>query len=124
MYRIQTKGYDKKQKTIISNDYLLPKIREQVCFQTDDIHIPEETIHYIIENYCNKEDGVRNLKRCLEIIYTKLNLYRLMKPGSNLFEEDMSIQVEFPFQVTTDIVKKLIKVDDKEKLSAMYSMYV
>jgi ATP-dependent Lon protease len=86
MYRIQTKGYDKKQKTIISNDYLLPRIREQVCFQKEDITIPEETVHYIIENYCNKEDGVRNLKRCLEIIYTKLNLYRLMKPGSNLFE--------------------------------------
>jgi ATP-dependent Lon protease len=124
MYRIQTKGYDKKQKTIISNDYLLPKIREQVCFQKEDITIPEETVHYIIENYCNKEDGVRNLKRCLEIIYTKLNLYRLMKPGSNLFEEDMSIKVEFPFEVTTDIVKKLIKIEDKEKLSAMYSMYV
>jgi len=125
MYRIQTKGYDKKQKTIISNDYLLPKIREQVCFNTDDIIIPDETIHYIIENYCHKEDGVRNLKRCLEIIYTKLNLYRLMKPGSNLFEEEMSIQVEFPYQVNIDIVKKLIKTDEKDKLmSAMYSMYI
>jgi len=125
MYRIQTKGYDKKQKTIISNDYLLPKIREQVCFHKEDIIIPDETVHYIIDHFCNKEDGVRNLKRCLEIIYTKLNLYRLMRPGSNLFEEDMSIQVEFPFQVTTDMVKKLIKVDDKDKLTAaMYSMYI
>jgi hypothetical protein len=79
----------------------------------------------MIDHFCNKEDGVRNLKRCLEIIYTKLNLYRLMRPGSNLFEEDMSIQVEFPFQVTTDMVKKLIKVDDKDKLTAaMYSMYI
>ena len=125
MYRIQTKGYDKKQKTIISNDYLLPKIREQVCFHKEDIIIPDETVHYIIDNYCNKEDGVRNLKRCLEIIYTKLNLYRLMRPGSNLFEEDMSIKVEFPFQVSTDIVKKLIKVDEKDKFAAaMYSMYI
>lgn len=125
MYRIQTKGYDKKQKTIISNDYLLPKIREQVCFNTEDIIIPDETIHYIIENYCHKEDGVRNLKRCLEIIYTKLNLYRLMKPGSNLFEEEMSIQVEFPYQVNIDIVKKLIKTEEKDKLlTAMYSMYI
>jgi hypothetical protein len=32
-----------------------------------------------------------------------------MKPGSNLFEEDMSIKVEFPFTVTKDIVDKLIK---------------
>ena len=33
----------------------------------------------------------------------------LMKPGANLFEEDMSIKVEFPFTVTKDIIDKLIK---------------
>ena len=109
MYCIETKGYDKKQKTIISTNYLLPTIRKQVCFNVDDIIIPDDTIHYIIDSYCNKESGVRNLKRCLEIIYTKLNLYRLMKPGTNLFEEDMSIEVSFPFTVTVAIVSKLIK---------------
>jgi ATP-dependent Lon protease len=123
MYRIQTKGYNQKQKTIISNQYLLPKIREQVKFEENQIIIPDETIHYIIEQHCNKEDGVRNLKRCMEIIYTKLNLYRLMKSGSNLFEEDMTLKVEFPFTVTKDIVDKLIK-RDKDHLTALYSMYV
>jgi ATP-dependent Lon protease len=123
MYRIQTKGYNQKQKTVISNDYLLPRIREQVKFESKDIIIPDQTLHYIIENHCNKEDGVRNLKRCLEIIYTKLNLYRLMRPGSNLFEEDMSLKVEFPFNVTKDIVDKLIKKTDSMS-SSLYHLYV
>jgi ATP-dependent Lon protease len=117
MYRIQTKGYNLKQKTIISNNYLLPKIREQVLFTNEDIIIPDETLHYIIDNFCNKEEGVRNLKRCLEIVYTKLNLYRLMKPGTNLFEQDMSIKVEFPFQVTKSMVDKLIKIGKEENMS-------
>ena len=112
MYRIHTKGYDRKQKIIISNNYLLPKIREQVMFDKSEIIIPDETIGYIIENHCNKEDGVRNMKRCLEIIHTKLNLYRLMKPGFNLFEEDMSLKVNFPFTITPAIVDKLIKKPD------------
>ena len=123
MYRIQTKGYNLKQKTVISNDHLLPKIREQVKFNNEEIIIPDETIHYIIDHFCNKEDGVRNLKRCLEIVHTKLNLYRLMKSDSNLFEEEMALKVEFPFTVTKDIVDKLIKVD-KGNLSTLYSMYV
>jgi ATP-dependent Lon protease len=123
MYRIQTKGYNQKQKTVIANSYLLPKIREQVRFKTEDIIIPDETEHYIIDNFCNKEDGVRNLKRCLEIIYTKLNLYRLMRPGSNLFEEDMALKVEFPFKVTKDIVDKLIKTNTSG-ISALHSLYV
>jgi ATP-dependent Lon protease len=123
MYRIKTSGYSQKQKTVITNSYLLPKIREQVKFSTEEIIIPDATVHYIIDNYCLKEDGVRNLKRCLEIIYTKLNLYRLMRPGSNLFEEDMSLKVEFPFTVTRDIVDKLVKTNKDAMSSALYSLY-
>jgi ATP-dependent Lon protease len=123
MYRIQTKGYNLKEKTVISNHHLLPKIRDQVKFSSEDIIIPDESIHYLIDHFCNKEDGVRNLKRCLEIIHTKLNLYRLMKSDSNLFEEEMSLKVEFPYTVTKDIIDKLIKVD-KGNLNTLYSMYV
>lgn len=122
MYRIHTKGYEKKQKTIIANNYLLPKIREQVKFNEEDIIIPDDTLHYIMETYCKKEDGVRNMKRCLEIIYTKLNLYRLMKPDSTLFKDKMDLKIEFPVKVTNDLVNKLIIRDEEENMSykAMY----
>jgi ATP-dependent Lon protease len=123
MYRIQTKGYDKKQKTVISNDYLLPKIREQVKFSCEDIVIPEESLQYIIETHCDKEDGVRNLKRCLEIVYTKLNLYRLMRPGSNIFEGEMALEVSFPLTVTKDVIDKLIKKERDDNM-AIRGMYV
>ena len=122
MYRIKTKGYISKEKTIIANNYLLPRIREQVRFNNEDIIIPNDVITHIIDTHCNKEDGVRNLKRCLEIIYTKLNLYRLMKPGSNLFEGEMSLTVEFPFNVTKDIVDKLIKRED-DSLATWRNLY-
>jgi ATP-dependent Lon protease len=123
MYRIQTKGYSQKQKTNITNNYLLPKIREQIKFTIEDIVIDDTVIQYIIEYYCNKEDGVRNLKRCLEIIYTKLNLYRLMRPDTNLFEEDMSLKVSFPFHVTKEIIEKLIKKTEGLNTS-LYYMYL
>jgi ATP-dependent Lon protease len=109
MYRIQTKGYEQPQKTIIANKYLLPKICDQVKFDMSDITISDDTMTYIITNYTEKEDGVRTLKRCLEIIYTKLNLYRLMKPDTNLFENEMSIKVQFPMVVTPAVVDTLIK---------------
>ena len=120
MYRIKTKGYIPKEKTIIANNYLLPRICEQVRFNEDQIIIPNDVIGHIIDTLCNKEDGVRNLKRCLEIIYTKLNLYRLMKPGSNLFEGEMSLTVEFPFHVTKEIVDKLIKREGEDERSALW----
>ena len=109
MYKITTKGYELKDKKIIANDYLIPYISQQVNFESDNIVISDEALHHIIEKYTIKEDGVRNLKRCLEIIHTKLNLFRLMKPDSVLFKEDKSLKVEFPFTVTPEIVDKLIK---------------
>jgi ATP-dependent Lon protease len=110
MYRIHTNGYAKKDKTHIAQKYLIPKIQSEVAFKPEQIIIPDETIEYIVEHHTNKEDGVRNLKRCLEIIFTKLNLYRLMKPGSKLFDKDStSIDVTFPFTVTSSVVDMMIK---------------
>ena len=110
MYRIHTNGYGKKDKTHIAQKYLIPKIQSEVAFKPEQIIIPDETIEYIVEHHTNKEDGVRNLKRCLEIIFTKLNLYRLMKPGSKLFDKDSSsIEVAFPFTVTSSVVDMMIK---------------
>ena len=123
MYKIQIKNYNKKEKTIIANDYLLPKIREQVKFNFEDIIIADDIIHYIVDNYCGKEDGVRNLKRCLEIIHTKLNLCRLVKPGSSIFEENTLTNVEFPLKITKDIIDKLIKRQDMINPSLSY-MYI
>ena len=117
MYRIQTKGYDAKEKKIICNKHLLPKIRDEVKFSEDEIIFADDVIQHIIENYTNKEDGMRNLKRCMEIIYTKLNLYRLMKPDTNLFESEMSLKVEFPFHVTKEVADKLIKMDKTINMS-------
>jgi len=101
---------------------LIPKIEKNINFQKGDIIISDEIITHICDKYTNKEKGVRNLKRALEIIYTKLNLYRLMKKGSSLFGKEETIDVKFPFTVTTQIVDKLIKFEDKNKIP--FGMYL
>jgi len=125
MYRIQTKGYESKEKIIIARDYLLPKIREQVNFADGDVIIPDDTVQYIVSSsYLTKnESGVRNLKRCLEIIHTKLNLFRLVKPESALFGKDMKMEVKFPFTVTRKDVDILIK-NEEEQNQSLLAMYV
>uniref|UniRef100_A0A6C0IBH9 AAA+ ATPase domain-containing protein n=1 Tax=viral metagenome TaxID=1070528 RepID=A0A6C0IBH9_9ZZZZ len=130
MYKIQTKGYDTKEKVVITKKYLLPKIREQVNFKEEDIIIPDETLQYIISTakFTQNEQGVRNLKRCLEIIYTKLNLFRLMKldeegDSQKILGKNNELKVTFPFTVTKPIVDKLIRGDDNQNQSLL-AMYV
>ena len=122
MYRIQTKGYDLKEKTKIARDYLIPSIKKEVNFNEDDIKINDETIKHIIDKYTEQEQGVRNLKRCLEIIHTKLNLYRLMKPENTIFEKEMKMKIEFPIEVNNEMVDKFIKLN--EETGSWRNMYM
>ena len=125
MYRIQTDGYTEKEKSVIARSHLLPKIREQVKFSEEDIVIDDDVLGFIVNEYTEKEKGVRNFKRCLEIIFTKLNLYRLMKPDTKLFgDSEVDLKVEFPMKITKDVVKKLIKKQDSLAASIMNTLYV
>jgi ATP-dependent Lon protease len=126
MYRIQTKGYDTKEKIHIARKYILPKIREQVNFDEKQVIIPDETISYIVSNtkFTQNEQGVRNLKRCLEIIHTKLNLFRLVNdPDLSIFGNKLNLKVTFPFTVTRECVDILIKCDENQNQSLL-AMYV
>ena len=124
MYCIQTKGYNPKEKITIAKNYLLPKIREQVNFKEDELIIPDETIEYLTtnKNLTKGEEGVRNLKRCLEIVHTKLNLFRLVNPENSIINKEIDLKVEFPFNVTKENVDKLIKNEEglNQSLLAMY----
>ena len=122
MYRIKTDGYTKPDKLIISKNHLIPKIEKNLNFKDGDVVFEDDIISYIIDNYTMGEKGVRNLKRCYEIIFTKLNLYRLMQKDTTLFEEKEYIDVEFPFTITTEHLGKLIK--DRDKSNVPFGMYI
>lgn len=122
MYQIKTKGYDKKEKEVIAKDYLIPNIEKNINFKEGEVTFTDDVFEHIIEKLTGNEKGVRNFKRCLEIIFSKLNLFRLMEKDTTLFEKDDFIDVEFPFEVTKDIVDKLIKQNDKETIP--FGMYM
>jgi ATP-dependent Lon protease len=116
MYKIKTTGYNTKDKTFIAQNYLIPRIRSEVAFAEGDIIIPDTVVEHIVENHTNKEAGVRNLKRCLETVHTKLNLHRLMRPGTQLFDEkEKSFEVSFPYKVSCDVVDQLIKKNESDR---------
>jgi ATP-dependent Lon protease len=122
MYRIRTKGYETNDKVIIARQHLLPKIREQVSFSETDVIIPDETIKYIINRLTKNESGVRNLKRCLETIFSKLNLFRLITPDNQMFSSDIRIPISFPMTITSKEVDAFVKSEEvSHSMLAMYT---
>lgn len=124
MYTIRAKGYSVAEKIVISTKYLLPKIATEVNFETTDIVFTDHILSYIITTYTQSEPGVRNLKRCLEIIFTKLNLCRLMKPGTILYDQNTTIDLVLPCVITEPIVTRLLRSSITSANTSHQMMYI
>ena len=126
MYVIHTKGFKPEDKISICRNYLLPELLDTFLFEKNEITFTNETILYIIEKYTHKEEGVRDLKRCLETIISKINIYYL----SNQNKEDTeNVNINFkidnfklPLNITINIIQELLSINknDGEPPEHMY----
>ena len=119
MYRINTKGYNNLDKQIISNKYILPNILRSINFKKDDIIIDNDVMDYINQNLTENEKGVRNMKRCIETICSKLNLIRLSN-NPKILGDNIEIDFTLPHKVKIEEVQKLIKQTAQDFPANMY----
>ena len=116
MYVIRTKGYKMKDKLQISHNYLLPEIYDLFNYTKEDITFNDEVLQEIIQTYTGGEEGVRNLKRCLENIISTLNIYHLTKSDDKEDIIDMKIKdFKLPITLTKDHIKELLKITSGDK---------
>ena len=107
MYVIHTKGFKIEDKLKICRDFLIPEIFKTFVFETTDILFTDQIIQYIISNHTSNEEGVRNLKRCIESIVSKINIHILSNGDSDLSFKLTDIQI--PFSLTIDHINELLK---------------
>jgi len=114
MYVINTKGFNNKEKISICKDYILPELYDTYLFKPEDIIINDEILEYIIDKYTDKEEGVRNFKRCIEGIISKINIYYLTHTGNNDDNKDIDLNFKIkdfklPYTINRDDVDNFIK---------------
>ena len=115
MYVIRTKGYDTKDKLQIAHNYLLPEIYELFNYTKDDIVFSDEIITEIISKYTAGEEGVRNLKRCLENIVSTLNIYHLTKSDKEDIIDMKIKDFKLPITLQQEHITSLLKVETTDK---------
>jgi DNA replication protein DnaC len=86
---IHTKGYSLKEKRIIGEQYLLPRLLKN--YAIPNLKMSDSAWKWILNE--RREDGVRNLKRDLETIVSRLNLLQLFKPSGSSSSSSSSKQV-------------------------------
>jgi endopeptidase La len=127
MEKIEIKSYTTKDKIKITKNFLLKEICDELNFSYDLINISEKNIEYIIENY-TMESGVRELKRKLEKIYSKLNLEKIYKKG--FFSDTMNKEGKITLEeehIDNYLNKKSIdikKIHDINSIGFINGLYV
>jgi len=113
MYVIHTKGFNDVDKLQIFKEYLYPDIYNTYDFKESDVIFTDDILKYIIHTYTDKEEGVRNFKRCIESIVSKINIYALTHSDSEeeSVTKDLSFTIDnfkLPLSLTIEQVDKLL----------------
>ena len=142
MELIKVDGFNGGEKITIARDYLLPEIMSNYAIPCGEVVFPDEIINYIIDYGvgASKEEGVRNIKRRIENIVSKLNVMiisgsmdrdassRIMTEDelvhSNIPEVLKYLKKERPIVITRDIVDILVNTSSGTDNEPPFGMYL
>ena len=113
MIIIKVNKYTREDKLKLVKHSLLENIFKSYNFTNDNVILSDEMIYYIIDNTV-EEDGVRNLQRNINNIYSHINMNRYITIDDKL--------ISFPFKVDKTIIDKYI-IFKKENTNIL-SMYL
>ena len=120
MIKIKTIGFNTNDKIKISNKFLIPSVCKSLNFNIEHIIFKKNILNNIIANYTDSEKGVRNLRRCIESILSKINLLKLLGDNSDIISYKIK-NLTFPYTLKEDDLKILI--DFKKKINN-YNLYI
>lgn len=116
LYIVNVPGYSSKDKKQLITKHIVPEIIDRLQMNPNDIIMTEDIQKYIIDK-CKHEEGIRELKRVIEMIYRKLDtLCDLCKDE----KKDVSVSFQIknfsvPHKLTTDDIRLLMKHYDTPK---------
>jgi len=113
MIIINIDKYTREDKLKLVKHSLLEVIYKSYNFNDNDIILTDDMIYYIIDN-TTQEDGVRNLQRNINNIYSYINMNKYMSIDNKL--------IKFPFTITKEFIDKymILKKKDDNQLLSMY----
>jgi len=111
---IKVDKYTKQNKVELAKKFLIKDICKSYNIDLNDIIISDKDIEYIIEKTVD-EDGVRNLQRNINNIYSYINMHKFIK-----IDDDV---IKFPFTITKNIIDKYLIVKKEDNLINL-SLYI
>jgi hypothetical protein len=104
---ITVPGYKEAEKKVIVANYIWPEILKHAGISTGDLSATEEAAEYIIKEYSDGEEGMRNLIRVVESVVSRVNLIRISDEAAAKAYK-FYIPVSFPMKLEKKQVETLL----------------
>lgn len=125
---IEVSAYSTEDKISIIKNHLLRELSYDIGVEYESFTISQEASIYLIESFTS-EAGVRELKRKLEKIITKLNVDRIYNRGP--FENCRRLDKTKPIDITIDLINNYLtkpnilikKIHDKNEIGVINGLY-
>jgi ATP-dependent Lon protease len=122
---INVQSYTSEDKVNIINNFVIKDLKEDFGFSDYDIKIEKSDALYLIDMY-TMEAGMRNIKRKMDKIFSKLNIDRIL--CQDLFADNNKNKC---ITITKDIIDKYIKkptlnikkINDVPKIGTVNGLY-
>ncbi|ATZ80407.1 putative Lon protease [Bodo saltans virus] len=121
---INVSSYTSEDKVNIINDFVIRDLKEDFGFNDYNIQIEKENALYLIDSY-TMEAGVRNIKRRMEKIFSKLNIDRIL--SQDLFENNNIKNIVITKELIDKYIKKpslnVKKINNVSKIGNVNGLY-
>jgi len=105
LHEIEVKSYSTMDKLTITNKFLINEICNNIGLNRNDYDIDDEAIEYLVENYTH-ESGVRDLKRKIESLFSKLNIDRYYEKGEFAKKRGENNKIKISIDLINEYLKK------------------
>lgn len=97
------------EKIIIAKKYIIDQVIKNIGIVRDDFILTDDNIEYIIRSY-SKKNSVRELKRCLETIFMKINTIKLLGKSIDTLKLSFSLKnYSLPITLDKEVIDIFLK---------------
>ena len=118
LIKINLKGFSTEEKVLIAQNYLIQELSQNIGLSDKEFLFTDEIITEIIQKY-TKEEGVRELRRCIETILLKLNMAKY----THKLDETLK-NIRFPVNLSSQLVEELLKKNNEDNFHKTHMMYI
>ena len=126
LYKIFIDNYKKEEKFIITKTHIINGVLDEFGFNNSDIVFNDDVIHEIIN--LSDEIGMRDVKKNIHLIISRLNVLLYTKPDLNIITLDYkklyNTYNKLPIILKTHDIKILLDLNKKNKDSNYLNFYV